>query len=88
MEKITVKKLKEILAQFPDEEAVVRIEDHYIGYGLNATVFKQISTKNIRKFINCVRNLKIKTGNKKSTKRRKIYEIKTINPNHKIQSDD
>ena len=51
MEKITVKKLKEILAQFPDEEAVVRIEDHYIGYGLNATVFKQISTKNIRKFI-------------------------------------
>lgn len=36
MEKITVKKLKEILAQFPDEEAVVRIEDHYIGYGLNS----------------------------------------------------
>lgn len=41
-EKITVGKLKEILAYFPDE-AAVRIEDHYIGYGLNATVFKQIS---------------------------------------------
>ena len=52
MEKITVRKLKEILAQFPDEDAVVRIEDHYIGYGLNATVFKPISAKNVRVFIN------------------------------------
>jgi hypothetical protein len=49
-EKITVRKLKEILAEFPDE-AAVRIEDHYIGYGLNATVFKQILAKNIRGFI-------------------------------------
>ena len=49
-EKITVGKLKEILVHFPDE-AAVRIEDHYIGYSLNATVFKQISAKNIRGFI-------------------------------------
>lgn len=47
---ITVGKLKKILEQFPDE-AVVRIEDHYIGYGLNATVFKQISAKNVRGFV-------------------------------------
>lgn len=50
MEKITVGKLKEILAQIPDEH-IVRIEDHYIGYGLNATVFKPISEKNLRVFI-------------------------------------
>ena len=50
IEKLTVGKLKELLAQFPDEEAVVRIEDHYIGYGLNATVFKAISAKNVRGF--------------------------------------
>jgi hypothetical protein len=50
IEEITVGKLKEILAQFPDDVAV-RIEDHYIGYGLNATVFKQISAKNVRGFI-------------------------------------
>ena len=50
LEKITVRKLKEILSRFPDE-SVVRIQDHYIGYGLNATVLKQISEKNVREFI-------------------------------------
>ena len=49
-EHITVGKLREILMHFPDE-AAVRIEDHYIGYGLNAMVFKQISAKNVRGFI-------------------------------------
>lgn len=49
-EHITVGKLREILTHFPDE-AAIRIEDHYIGYGLNATVFKRISSKNVREFI-------------------------------------
>ena len=49
-EYITVGKLKEILSEFSDE-ALVRIEDHYIGYSLNATVLKRISIKNIKLFI-------------------------------------
>lgn len=49
-EMITVGKLKKMLEQFPDE-TLVRIESHYIGYGINATVFKRLSTKNVRGFI-------------------------------------
>lgn len=49
-EELTVGKLKEILASFPDS-APVRIEDHYVGYGLRATVFKRISAKNVRGLI-------------------------------------
>ena len=48
-EVITVKVLKEMLADFPDD-TLIRLESHYVGYGLNANVLKKLQVKNMKTF--------------------------------------
>ena len=48
-EVVTVKVLKEMLADFPDD-TLIRIESHYVGYGLNANVLKKLQVKNMKIF--------------------------------------
>lgn len=48
-EVITVKALKEMLADFPDD-TLIRLESHYVGYSLNANVLKKLQVKNMKIF--------------------------------------